>query len=82
CINILGYWSDTTDTYEFSYQDDTDVALEAIPAAILVPLVANVPVVANMFGRAAADNRAIEVDTAGGAGVEVIYILYEYWYET
>ncbi len=84
CIKVTSIWSDTADTYSMAFQDETDVALTGMPATADW-LIANPDEAIPMYGMtgfAAADNRAIEVDIAGGGGVEALYLQYVYWYET
>ena len=83
CVRVWGLWSDTADTYTLTFQDEDDVAAVGVPAALAVAVAANE--VTPLYGinmHAATDDDDLEVDVAGGAGIEELYLLYEYWYET
>ncbi|GAG92852.1 unnamed protein product, partial [marine sediment metagenome] len=84
CIKIHSVWSNTADTYSLTFQDEDDVTLTGMPVVVDFVIAANNTAVDayGMTGFAATVNDAIEVDIAGGAGVEVLYLAYEFWYET
>lgn len=86
-LRVLAVASNTADTYTLTFQDEDDVACVGGSGGVLVTeiAVANQPLnlaPGYVFTQASKTvNKALEVDVAGGAGVEHVLVIYEYWYE-
>lgn len=83
-MRILAVWSDTAFAATLTFQDEDDAALVPPPcietatiATAYTPISYNQP---SLYWCDTA-NKALEVDISGGAGVEVGWILLEFWYE-
>jgi len=81
----LALIANTTDTYTLTFQDEDDAAASGLLAGVIN--VACTEYIAADLSHCGVvykptDNKALEVDVSGGAGVEILALIGEYWYET